>query len=294
MATPLRKCFVSRFGPKGVILSIDYSQLEIYVLAHLSGDKQLMADLELGIDLHGLRAAELFGPNYTEEQRTIAKSLSFQLQYGAGYKSMAVENNVSEDISKKFIENFYNRYPDVKVWQDGMINCVKRIRIPDNKRQTPKGFTPGVAKWESETGRIYTFVEKDAPEWMSNPARSRRAVMKNPVHTSFSPTEIKNWPVQGLATGDIVPIILGRIHRFIATLAGYRKSFYFVNTVHDSVIFDCKSVYVARDLAAKLKPIMEYAPQILKDRYGIDFDLPLKVEAKYGPSWAECNEKIDI
>ena len=218
------KHYTSRF-PDGYLLEVDFSQLEILVLAFLSGDEQLRKDLLSGADLHTISAQKLFGVSKpSDKQRKIAKMLSFQLQYGSGAKNMAQSNGIPEATAKKFIENYYDRYPGVKKYQDDMIKKVEANRTPSSER-TKLGRPAGVSEVRSLTGRRYTFKEQDAPEWSARDA-------------SFSPTQIKNYPTQGFATGDIVPLALGKL-------------------------FDCNSKLVAKKWAKEAKSIMEDSPKYL-------------------------------
>jgi DNA polymerase I-like protein with 3'-5' exonuclease and polymerase domains len=268
----IRKYYASRFAG-GKLLEIDFSQLEIFVLAYLSGDPWLRQDLLSGADLHGISAAALFGGGWTKQQRKIAKQLSFQLQYGAGAKSMATTNGVPYSTAKKFIDNYYDRYPMIKEYQDNLIEVVNKLRKPTSRRSA-KGNPVGKAKFTSLTGRIYTFIENDAPDFLAS-------------ETSFSPTQIKNFQVQGFATGDIVPLVLGKLHRGLIDFVGDSEQVLLINTVHDSVMFDCISETVARSWAKNAVRIMENAPLYLDEAFGIDFDLPLRVEVEMGDNWAE-------
>src|SRR3990167_6042155 len=121
----IKECFTSRFH-LGVLMEADYKQLEVCVLAVLSGDKQLKSDLLSGMDLHELRAKELFRTvAVTKEQRRIAKALSFQLQYGSGPNNMAVNLGIPINVAKAFINLYYERYPAVADWQNANIALVK-------------------------------------------------------------------------------------------------------------------------------------------------------------------------
>lgn len=273
----IRKCFKSRWD-KGYLLELDFSQLEIFVLAYLSADKQLKADLLSGADLHAISAEMLFGKGFTPEQRKIAKQLSFQLQYGAGAKSMAEQNGIPLKTAQKFIDNYYARYKGVKTYHDSLIRKVKLGRTKSDKR-TPTGKPAGVSVLETETGRRYTFVEQDAPDWTHEV-------------TSFSPTQIKNYPVQGFATGDIVPLVLGKLFRELMELYpdGAVKM---VCTVHDSVVFDCVDLTRARRWAKRAKEVMQGAPRYLKEEFGIDFDLPLNAGCEIGENWHDM-KALDI
>lgn len=271
----IRSFFTSRY-PDGYLIELDYSQLEIYVLAFLSGDAQLKKDLLLGVDRHGVSAENLFGAGYTDKQRKIAKGLSFQLQYGAGAKSMAEAHNLTTLQTKAFIKQFYDRYPDVKVYQDRLLEQARLNRDTAAQERTAKGYPAGVFEHVSLTGRRYTHKEEDSPDWMNG-------------DTSFSPTKLKNYQVQGFATGDIVPMMLGVLYREIRN-NGWDDTVKIINTVHDSVLFDCKNLSTARIWAEQAKRIMESAPRRLKTVFDIDFDLPLPVEASIGKNWMEMED----
>lgn len=278
----IRKAFVSRYTDTGVLLELDYSQLEIYVLAYLSGDKQLKEDLLSGKDLHNISATMLFGHAFTPAERKIAKQLSFQLQYGAGARSMAETNNIRLELAETFIRKYYERYTGVAAYQKAKIAEVDANRQSSLMR-TKSGLPAGISKISSETGRIYTFVEMDSPDWMKKA-------------TGFSPTKVKNYFTQGFATGDIVPTVLGVLHRELkqwCKTRKYTKDVILVNTIHDSVMFDCESRSAAIEWATRAKEIMESAPDILKKVYNIDFDLPLKVGVEMGVSWYDM-KVLDI
>ena len=284
---------VSRYE-YGRILEIDYSQLEIYVLAHLSGDKQLKRDLLSGEDLHAISAGRLFGPKWTPDDRKVAKQLSFQLQYGAGYKSMAATNNIDEELAKKFIENYYDRYPDVKKYQDGLAARAKYERQRIGNKRTAKGYPAGTWKYVSETNRIYTFVETDAPDWMAHPKYGGAS-----IHTSFSPTKVKNYPNQGMATGDIVPMMMGVLHRELIEWNNNHSRYgcdpvLFVNTVHDSFVFDCVTEKAALAWWNTARIILKQTPKYCKDLLGFEFNMPLNCDAEIGENWHDMKKIKDL
>lgn len=268
----IKTCFTSRFAPAGVLLDADFDQLEIVALAILSNDPVLKEDLLSGKDLHVMRASELFNkPEWivTKEERTIAKQLSFQLQYGAGAKSMAEKNNIKIELAKKFIMQYYDRYTEVKRWQDDVASIVKESR-ETTASHTEGGFPKGQGIYKSATGRVYKFFEYDN-EWKKEP--------------SFSPTETKNYPVQGFATADIMALFRGRIYRRLLADEELFTFCLIINTVHDSVMFDCSSEYHARRLAVMLKEEAEKLPALIGKLWNIPVDLPLKLECKIGSTW---------
>ena len=271
----IRKYFTSRFRD-GYIVEADYSQLEVYVLAWFTRDAQLIYDLTHGVDVHAENAKALFGPAFSPAQRRIAKRLSFQLQYGAGYKSMAATQKIDESIAKKFIKTYYDRYPEVLKWQNKMQAGVLKNRTPSGKH-TAQGYPAGTATVVSPTGRRYVFTEEDSPAWMAEP-------------TSFKPTNIKNYPIQGTATGDIVPLMLGKLCRTLQGLSlEERKGILLTNTVHDSVMMDVQHGYLTKAIEI-IEEVFGKTSEIVSDTFGIDFDLKLPIEIKIGRSWGEMKK----
>lgn len=270
----IKECFVSRFGDDGLIVEADFSQLEVYGLAILSGDEVLKDDLLSGRDLHRMRAAELFGvpeSSITHNQRFLAKRLSFQLQYGAGANSMAKKNGITKELAEKFIFLYYDRYKDVKKWQDSIAEEVKASREPSSYR-TAKGVPAGIGKHISATGRIYTFLEYDAPDW------SRTG------EPQFSPTEMKNYPVQGFATADIMALFRGMLFREWIGLHN-RNEICLVNTVHDSIMLDIRRERLEH-VTNLIHSVARQLPDKIFELWGIRCDVPLPINVKSGPDWA--------
>jgi DNA polymerase I-like protein with 3'-5' exonuclease and polymerase domains len=270
-------------------MEADFSQLEVIGLAFLSNDKNLRYDILAGVDMHCRSAEFLTGEKYETiyanykmgdefwtKTRKKAKGPSFQLQYGAGIKAIAENCGLSIEEAKAFVSRYYDRYSGVKEWQEYIKAEVQAAREPTDAK-TPKGFPRGKGTYHSCTGRMYTFHEYDAPDWVD-------------LHTSFSPTEIKNYPVQGFATGDIVPLVLGKLFNKY----NGRNDVLLINTVHDSILFDtiydpdsAEVVQVAQDI----KDTLEKAPQYLKD-LGVNFDLPLSANVEWGRNWGELHWSI--
>lgn len=266
----IKDCFVSRYRG-GYLVEVDFSQLEVVALAILSKDKQLISDINNGLDMHRVRAAKLFGKEeweVTQKERQLAKQLSFQLQYGAGAKSMAEKNEVSVDTAKEFIRQYYMRYPQVELWQAEVLAEVQRNRQPSSHR-TAKGYPAGIGHHYSPTGRIYTFREYDS--YVEGA-------------TDFSPTEVKNYPVQGFATGDIMALFRGKVMRSggVAILS--------VNTVHDSIMFDVPDTRCVVEVSDLCRRVARELPATIKELWDIIVPVEFKVECKYGPTWASMSK----
>lgn len=278
----IKTYFVSRYGDKGSIMEADFSQLEVIYLAHITKDVQLIADILSGMDMHTVRAAELFGipeKAVTKEQRRTAKAFSFMLQYGAGARHMAERTGHKVAIAEQFIHNYYSRYPQVRKWQRGILKLVDKGATPVAKH-TPKGYPMSSSTLQSETGRKYTFFTGDAPDWMRLEGRA----------TSFKPTEVKNYPIQGGATGDVVPMVLGEIYRWLVK-EDLDDKVKLVATVHDSIVLDMPT-NMCYSIGTDLKKIMQRAPEFYEKNFGIKFNLPLFVGITYGPSWGEQRTEI--
>jgi DNA polymerase I len=265
----IKECFTTRF-PAGYIVNADFSQLEVVGLAILSLDPRLIQDLRDGLDMHVVRAAKLFNIEesaVSKAQRQTAKQLSFQLSYGAGAKSMADKNNVELSVAKKFIEVYYERYKRVKEWQDDVAQSVKRTRYIDG--HTKLGYPRGNGTFESPAGRRYCFKEYDAMGGWQKDA-------------SFSPTEMKNYPVQGFSA-DVMSVYRSAVMRelvhtmFTDTL--------FINSVHDSVMFDCRNKESVDKVVEVLYNTCKELPTFLKKRWNIRVPVEFKIDVEAGVSW---------
>jgi DNA polymerase I-like protein with 3'-5' exonuclease and polymerase domains len=113
---------------------------------------------------------------------------------------------------------------------------------------------------------------------------------KEEVAMTFSPTELKNYPVQGFSTGDVVPIVLGKLYRWWISLDNsIRSQIKPVVTVHDSVVFDVApdAVEFAKN---NIPPIMVNVKKHLEDLDITDWDVTIKVGISEGSNWFECTE----
>jgi DNA polymerase I-like protein with 3'-5' exonuclease and polymerase domains len=282
----IKECFETRFE-SGALVEMDYSQLEVIGLAVLCGDPVLKNDIRSGIDMHCQNAADLYNEGYTVvklwvaagdpewiKKRKLAKAFSFALQYGAGAKSLSEDNGVPLKLAKKFIANYYDRYPGIKTWQEQNIELVGISATPSG-RKTPKGYPTMVGHLDMPTGRRYEFEEYDAPDFL----------VEKGIHTSFSPTQIKNYPVQGLA-GELMKIML---HDFYMALQR-NENILLINTVHDSVVFDLKDEREVRYLVYICNRVIKRLPTLFSKYFSLNFNVPIKGELSVGESWGDLKE----
>ncbi len=270
---PIKKMFVSRF-PEGSLVEFDFQQLEIAALAHLTGDEQLIEDISSGKDIHSELYSSMYGKIPTKEERKPFKSLSFGLIYGAGGKTLAKNASCSEGDAKKFIDTFYDRYPKVQKWHQRIYEQAQDegvYLIKDEVRELTRTFT-----LKSETTRKYVFKEyEDSKGWSSR-------------KFNFSPTELKNYPDQGLATGDIVPLMLGILFRKF----GGRDDVKMVNTVHDSILFDCTNEAIEGGFIEEVRNVLNNTHKYFEGTFGKPLALKLTAGVSVGKNWFEMKEIV--
>ncbi|MFM8900619.1 MAG: DNA polymerase I [Burkholderiales bacterium] len=115
----VREAFVA--PPGHVILSADYSQIELRIMAHISGDENLLKAFEGGMDVHRATASEIFGVSPTEvssEQRRYAKVINFGLIYGMSAFGLASNLGIERSAAAAYIDRYFSRYPGVKRYMD--------------------------------------------------------------------------------------------------------------------------------------------------------------------------------
>lgn len=267
----IRQCFVSRF-PNGKIVEADFSQLEVVVQAMLTNSKQLIADINAGTDMHKVRAADMYSipPSaVTKQQRQTAKACSFQLAYGAGYKSMAVKLKVSEKLTKKFVDDFFKRYPEVKAFNTKNMDYLTANSKPSNIFDK-HGVQLRRSTLTTALGRKYTFFQKEY----------------NGSY-NFSPTDVSNYPIQGTAA-DFVAVYRARLYRALIELQ--EPEIVPIGTVHDSVVFDVTEDKIEL-LVAVLDCLLTNLNQLLRDLFpALETPIQLKVDVKAGVNWMEQEE----
>jgi DNA polymerase I-like protein with 3'-5' exonuclease and polymerase domains len=267
----VKRAYVSRFTG-GRILELDYSQLEMVALAYLANDKQLIEDINNGRDMHRELYRGMYGRYPTDAERKPFKRYSFLLVYGGGVTTLMAQSGCDRATAKKFINTFYSRYKGVKEYHEAIVKqandeCV--ISYDESKSGPQYTYFHS-----SPTGRHYIF-NKYANEYKAG-------------ELTFSPTELKNWPIQGFATGDVVPMMVGILLRELEK-EGIANDALLIMTVHDSVVLDTRKE-VCYKAAAVAKKTLENAPMYLKTYFNIDFPCKLKVGVEMGDNWQDKTE----
>jgi len=280
----IKQAFVSRYGDRGLLVEIDCVQLEVFALAEITQDPVLIAELNSGVDIHTMNAAMwLKKPEklVTPEERKKAKIMTFQLTYGAGAKRMSEDLGISHDAAQEFIDAFLDKYNKIGEFHEfvkTISNCMSSTVEPYNKQHVYNPFAFGLTV---PTDRHYTLTYRQSEygrkDW------------------KLSPTEMKNYPVQGFATGDIVPLILNAILEELDNHPTEDYSIWskgnclFINTIHDSGMFDCHEDHLGYLLLA-VENVFTNLPQIFKELFDYDLKLNYSYSVKFGPNWKEVIE----
>lgn len=123
----IRRAFVAEPGWK--LVSADYSQVELRLMAHLSGDPTMIEGFKAGVDVHRRTAAEIFGVSLeavTDTQRRQAKAINFGILYGMGPYRLSNELEISQTEAKEMIERYFKRYPAVSAYLDEMLETARK------------------------------------------------------------------------------------------------------------------------------------------------------------------------
>jgi DNA polymerase-1 len=199
----IREAFVA--APRHVIVSADYSQIELRIMAHISNDENLLHAFAQGQDVHRATAAEIFGITpleVTSEQRRYAKVINFGLIYGMSAFGLAGNLGISRDAAKQYIDRYFQRYPAV-------------ARYMDETRQSAK------AKGYVETvfGRRLWLAEINSPNGPRRQGAERAAI---------------NAPMQGTAA-DLIKLAMIAVQRW---LDEQRLGTRLIMQVHDELVLE--------------------------------------------------------
>ena len=220
----IRTAFVA---PKGYqLLAVDYSQIELRIMAHLSEDKGLISAFENGEDIHSVTAAEVFaepGEEVTAEQRRGAKAINFGLIYGMSAFGLSKALNISRPVAADYIDSYFHKYPGVKLYMERTKELAKE-----------KGF-------------VETFFGRRLYLPGIHSGRSRMAAERAAI----------NAPMQGTAA-DIMKIAMIDIHKW---LASSRFDARMIMQVHDEVILEVKDQDTA-EVEKKVSQIMQDAAKL--------------------------------
>ena len=156
----IRRAFVPR-SPEYVIMSADYSQIELRIMAHLSGDEHLCQAFRDGIDVHAATAAKIFRIPVAEvspDQRRIAKTANFGIMYGISAFGLSQNLGCSRSEAKKLIDDYFESFPSIRSWIDATLAYARR----NTYVQTLMGRRRYVPDVNSGNATVRAFAERNA------------------------------------------------------------------------------------------------------------------------------------
>lgn len=211
-------------GEGSVFLAVDYSQIELRLLAHLSGDEHLVRAFNEGEDFHAETAARVFGmpvSEVTPDLRSRAKAVNFGIVYGQQAYGLSQSLHISMAEARDMIDRYYEAYPGVRTFLDNVVARAKQT-----------GYA------ETMYGRRRHIPELKA---------------KNPQLRGFGERTAMNHPMQGTAA-DIIKIAMVRVSRRLEE-EGFAA--HMILQVHDELDFECPVEEVER-LTAMVRDVMEH------------------------------------
>jgi DNA polymerase-1 len=222
----IRRAFIADSGH--VLISADYSQIELRVLAHMAGEPALIEAFRSGEDIHDRTALQLFGPNSglsRHELRSRSKMVNYAVLYGKTPFTLAKDINVTQEAAQEFIDAYFKGFPRVRVFIDQMLEDARR------------------------TGVVKTMF-------------GRRRLVPNLLSRNFqmraqSEREAVNMPIQGTAA-DILKRAMIDLH---GDLSSSRLKARMILTVHDELLFETPKDE-AEDTAALVREKMEHAVKL--------------------------------
>ena len=245
LGSKIRRAFVS--GEGAWLLGADYSQVELRILAHMSGDPGMLSAFERGEDIHARTAAALYGvplAEVTPQMRYLAKTINFGLIYGMSDYGLAQRTGLSQEEAAKFIQTYFAQFPAVQAYLEAV------------KRQARElGYV------ETLFGRRRYFPELAPGSRV--PMGLKRAAERMAV----------NMPIQGTAA-DIIKIAMIRLHRALRE-RGLRSVM--ILQVHDELVLEVPE----RELEA-VRPLVR---SIMEE--AMELRAPLRVDIAVGKNWLE-------
>ena len=241
----VRRAFVAEEG--WLLLTADYSQVELRVLAHVSQDPGLLEAFRRGEDIHRTTAAAVYGVPLTEvtyDMRRVAKTANFAMVYGSSAFGLAQQTGLSQDEAAQFMAAYFARFPRVQQYVEST-----------KKQAAERGYV------ETLLGRRRYFPELAR----GSKARSgqRRAAERMAI----------NAPIQGSAA-DIIKIAMIRLHQ---ALQEKKLRSRMILQVHDELVLE-----VPREEIDAVHPLVV---EIMEGAFSLD--ARLRVDAKAGPNWLE-------
>lgn len=267
----VKEMFTSRFGSGGRIVEVDYSALEVVVLAAISGDNNLMQQLIDGTDMHCYRLAGMLGEPYDEvfkkchdkshpdykrykQLRTDVKPRAFANQYGASAHGIAFATGCTVEEAEAFKATEAKLFPESSTYSERIVRPeVERtgLELPYERELNERG------EW-----KIYRrgyFRAKSGTEYSF---RQYPKMLEGREVYDYKPTQLANYYCQGEAS-FIVQAACGRVVRELIKHNFANGQVLPINTVHDAIYLDCATEELAIEYGTVVREIMERTPKEL-------------------------------
>ena len=250
----IRKAFIAE--PKRKLLSADYSQIELRIIAMIADDKKMKEIFNKNLDIHTATAAEVNQipiEDVTSEMRRSAKALNFGVIYGMSVFGFAQSAGIERDRAKEFIKNYMEKF-----------SAVAKYIEKSKEDARKKGYA------ETLFGRRRYLPELNSSNVMVRNSAERMAI---------------NMPIQGTAA-DIIKIAMIKIDRWIDKDNNEnRNAVKLLLQVHDELLFSVEEESLKK-VVQDIKTIMENKSLDI-DGKKVDFSVPIKVDLKMGDNWEE-------
>lgn len=214
----VREAFVPR-DANHILLAADYSQIELRLIAEISGDELMLEAFQSGKDIHSATAAQVFEVPYeevTKEQRYRAKTVNFSIIYGAGAQNLSRQLDIKRAEAKELIDSYFNKYQGLRRYMDQIVADAR------------------------EQGYVTTLLGR---------RRHLRDIdSRNGVIRSHAERNAVNTPIQGTAA-DLIKLAMISLHQYIQE-EGLQSRI--ILQVHDELVFDAH-----RSELERLKPVIE-------------------------------------
>jgi DNA polymerase-1 len=245
----IREAFIAPTGSK--IVSADYSQIELRIMAHLSQDEGMLKAFANNEDIHRATAAEIFGvdrENVDNEQRRYAKVINFGLIYGMSAFGLAQNLNIERGAAQSYIEQYFARYPSVRQYMNDTRETARQ-----------KGYV------ETYFGRRLWVPEINSPNGIRRAGAERAAI---------------NAPMQGSAA-DLIKLAMIATANWLATekLNGEGLKTKLIMQVHDELVLEVPE--------NELELVKQHLPLLMQNV--AQLDVPLLAEVGIGDNWESAH-----
>jgi DNA polymerase-1 len=244
----IRRAFIAAEGHK--LISADYSQIELRLLAHIANIPQLKAAFAEGQDIHATTASEMFGvpvAGMPPEVRRRAKAINFGIIYGISAFGLANQLGIPREEAGAYIKRYFERFPGIRAYMDQTKVFVR------------------------ENGYVTTIFGRKC--------HYPRVTASNPSERAFNERAAINAPIQGSAAD----IIRHAMVRMDAALAHAKLSAKMLLQVHDELVFEAPDAEVDATMEV-VRKVMTDAPHPF-----IQLAVPLQVDAKAAQNWDEAH-----